>query len=158
MLLNEKNELLNDIITNISVFSDETDDIKTSIYEYILYNYGNRTISPILEHETSYTPICNFITLLYRDKWNYLKKIKDSDVSVDTTTNVTTETTDTDIYGFNDDTGVNDNTVTRTITSNNEYNDIFGNFQKIVDFSDNFSYYRIIIEDIVSELTTCVYE
>lgn len=158
MLLNEKSELLQNIINNLNVFTDETDETKTAIYEYILYNYGARTVSPILEHETSYTPICNFITLLYRKKWEYLKKINDSDISVDTISDETTETTDTDIYGFNDDSGVNDNKVTRTIKSNKEYSDVFGNFSKVVDFTNKFSYYNSIIVDVVSELTTCVYE
>lgn len=158
MLLNEKSTILNDIINSLSVFSSETDANKTAIYNYILYNYGQKTISPLLENITDSTILCDILTLKYGKKWDYLKTITDSDVSPTKITDSTTEKTDVSVYGFNDVTGTNDTSTVRTITDDKEYSDVFGNMSKAIDFYSKFQYYYYIVKDIANELTTWVYE
>lgn len=157
MLLSESAEKIQNIVNNIPVFATETDETRTAIYNYMISNFGGKTLSPFAENNT-YNIINNMLTLLHSKEWTNLKSVIDSSVSPESTTDTVTETTDTDIYGFNDDTGVNDSTVTRTITTEKEHSDIYENFQNSVDFYKQFSYYYHVIVDIVSELTLAIYE
>lgn len=156
MTITESAEKLNNIISNIDVFSEETEETKTAIYQYFLSAYGNKEVSPFMEDNT-YKNINAVLTLKYGERWKHLKDVYYSDVSPKNRTENTTETTHTNIYGFNDETGVNDSEVTHTINREIEFTDIFSNYQKSVAFYKNFSYYDNVIMDIANELTTMIY-
>lgn len=158
MTISESSEKLNNIFFNISVFSEESETDKTALYNYFLCEYGEKTISPFMENNT-YETINAVLTIKFSERWKRLKEIYyNEDVTPITRTETTEEKTHTNIYGFNDETGVNDSEVTHTINREIENSDIYTNFQKSVAFYRNFSYYGNVLTDLASELTTMIYE
>lgn len=154
-LLSEYSTLLN-IIDNIAFLTDnETIDFVTNVYYYILYNYGDKTQSPLLTSGVDDATIANMINNKYKKLWQTVKDT--SEAEIDTLLSYTdTETTHNNIYGYNSTTGVNDYETIKTIVK--QYPDAFTNLQNAIAFFDNNVYYSIICQCIVNELTTKVFE
>lgn len=153
-LLKDYSELKT-VVENISYLTDnETDDFITSIYNYILYNYGEKTVSPLVTSGLTAQTIATVINNKYNVLWDKLKSMNDTDVSL--TDYKRTEQTDNKIYGFNSDSGVSDYTLIKTYTDS--YSDIYENYKKALAFFANSNYYSIVASCIVNELTTAIYE
>lgn len=147
---------LQSLIENIGYLQDnETDDFVTSIYYYLLYNYGNRTVSPIITSGLEVATIAKIINNKYSVLWNKAKTINNDD-TLSLKDFTSTETTNNQIYGYNSDTGVNDYTTTKTYTK--EYENIFDNYIKALEFYGNNCYYGIIVSCIANEITLQIYE
>lgn len=154
MKLNNYNELQK-LIENIGfLVNNESEDFITSIYYYILYNYGNKSVSPILESGIDTETIAKIINNKYSKLWEKAKTINDTDISLTEFKRV--EKTDNDVYGFNSDVGVNDYTTTKTYT--NDIENVFDNYINALDFFGNNIYYSIIASCIVNEITLPLYE
>lgn len=146
---------LQTLIENIGYLTDnENDDFVTSIYYYLLYNYGNKTVAPIITSGLEVATIAKIINNKYSTLWNKAKTVNSSDISLTDYTN--TEKTNNQIYGYNSDTGVNDYTTTKTYTK--EYENIFDNYIKALEFFGHNCYYGIIVSCIANEITLQVYE
>lgn len=147
---------LQSLIENIGYLQDnETDDFVTSIYYYLLYNYGNRTVSPIITSGLEVATIAKIINNKYSVLWNKAKTINNDD-TLSLKDFTSTETTNNQIYGYNSDIGVNDYTTTKTYTK--EYENIFDNYIKALEFYGNNCYYCIIVSCIANEITLQIYE
>lgn len=146
-------ENLKSLIENIAYLTNnESTDFINTIYYYILYNYGNRTLFKITDIETE--TLANIINYKYGDLWEKIKQIYNSNVSLINYED--TETTNNKIYGYNSENGVNDYIMTKTILKN--YPDIYENFKNAIDFFKNNCYYNIISCCIIKEITLCVYD
>lgn len=145
---------LETIVKGISYLTEnETDDFIDSIYNYILYGYGNRTQAPILTSGLSDETISNIINNKYTDLWEIVKQTT-TDNSL--TSYITTETTHNSIYGYNSGTGVDDYERTRTIV--NGYDNVYENYTHALDFFRNNCYYAIVACSLVDTLTLSIYE
>lgn len=154
MKLNNYNELQK-LIENIGfLVDDESEDFITSIYYYILYNYGNKSVAPILESGVNTETIAKIINNKYAKLWEKAKTINDTDISLNEFKRI--EKTDNEIFGYNSDVGVNDYSTTKTYT--NDIENIFDNYINALDFFGNNIYYGIIASCIVNEITLPLYE
>lgn len=154
MILSNYTEL-EKVVENIAYLqNNETDDFITSIYYYLLYDYGNRTVTPIVNSGLSSDTIAKIINNKYSKLWEKAKNINDADISLNNYTR--TEKTDNQIYGYNSNTGVNDYTTIKTYS--NDYENIFDNYIKALAFFNDNVYYSIIVSCIVNELCLQVYE
>lgn len=155
MKLNEYKELQT-LIENIGFLTqNETDEFITSIYYYLLYTYGNKTVAPIITSGISTETIAKILNNKYGKLWEKAKNISNND-TLSLTGYKRTETTHNDVYGYNSNTGVNDYTTTKTY--DNEFENVFDNYIKALDFFGNNSYYSIISSCIVNEITLPLYE
>lgn len=154
MKLGEYKELQK-LIENIGFLIDnESEDFITSIYYYILYNYSNKTVAPIITSGIDCETIAKIINNKYGKLWEKAKTINDTDISLTEFKRV--EETNNQIYGYNSDTGVNDYTTTKTYT--NDFENVFDIYISTLDFFGNNAYYGIITSCIVNEITLPVYE
>lgn len=146
---------LREIIKNIGFLTEnESDDFTTGMYNFILYNYGNKTQAPILSGNLTPAEIAGIINSMYSGMW---EKVKEMDTAETPVTNYTEkEQTDNTIYGYNSDTGVKDYTTIKTFTK--QHGDIYTIFTNAIDYFHNNNYYSIIVSCIVHELTLPIYE
>lgn len=152
-LLKDYSDLQN-VINNIAFLtSNENTDFITNVYNYILYNYGNRTQSPLITGDLSAENVANIINSMYSTLWNKLKIMNDTDVSLTGYTDK--EVTHNQIYGYNSETGVDDYETIKTYTK--DYDDIYTNYTNALAFFGHNNYYTIICCCIAHELTLCVY-
>lgn len=154
MLLNELNTL-GDIINDIPTLQSETQDTRDSITSLIHTMYGERTVFE--QFVESPGTAGKMLDLLYGRKWSKIKEGLDSDVSLTEHTTQEKEVKTTEIFGY-DGNGTNDTRETTEHTGNNELDNVFDNMTNGIDFYKNFSYYRIVIQDIVSQITLSIYE
>lgn len=146
---------LQSLIESIGYLTEnETDDFGTSIYYYILYNFGGRTVAPILESGLDVNTIAKMISYKYSGLWTEYKKALSNDTPI--TNYVETEETLNQIYGYNSTDGVNDYKQTKTYTKG--FSDVFSNLQSAIDFFNGNNYYSIIALSIVKETTLDVYD
>lgn len=156
MKLNNYNELQKLIESIGFLVNNESEDFITSIYYYLLYNYGNKTVTPIIESGLNTETIAKIINNKYSKLWEKAKNISDND-TISLTGYKRTETTQNEIYGYNaTDNGVNDYKTTKTY--DNEFENIFDNYISALDFFGNNAYYSIISSCIVNEITLPLYE
>lgn len=154
MILSNYTEL-ETVVENIGYLQEnETDDFITSVYYYLLYNYGDRTVSPIVNSGLTAETIAKIINNKYSKLFEKAKTVNNNDVSL--TGYSRTEKTDNQIYGYNSNTGVNDYTTIKTYT--NDYENIFDNYIKALAFFNNNAYYSIVVSCIVNELCLQIYE
>lgn len=154
MILNELTTLP-DIINNIGTLSDITDEDKTIIVTLIKTKYGSRTVFDSVTLVSS--EMCGkMIDLMYARKWAKAKEAIDADVKATYKTIDDTETKTTTIYGFDGD-GTTDNKVEITHKDYDEPDNVYDRMKQGLDFYSMFSYYNIIIHDIVHELTNSIY-
>lgn len=155
MKLNEYKELQN-LIEDIGfLVQNETDDFIINIYYYLLYTYGNKTVAPIITSGVTVETIAKMLNNKYGKLWEKAKKISNND-TLSLTGYKRTETTHNDIYGYNSNTGVDDYTTTKTY--DNEFENVFDNYIKALDFFSNNAYYSIISSCIANEITLPLYE
>lgn len=146
---------LQSLIENIGYLTEnENEDFITSVYYYILYNYGNRTIAPILLSGLETSTIAKTISNKYSAVWTEYKKATSTDTPL--TEYTETETTQNQIYGYNSTDGVNDYKTTKTYVKGHE--NIFSDFSQALDFFNGNNYYSAIAISIVSEITLKIYD
>lgn len=146
---------LQSLIESIGYLTEnETDDFVTSVYHYILYNFGNRTVSPIVESGIDNSTIAKMISYKYYSLWTEYKKALSNDIPI--TDYTETETTLNQIYGYNSTDGVNDYKNTKTYVKG--YSDVFSNLKSAIDFFNGNNYYSIIALSIVKEITLEIYD
>lgn len=146
---------LQSLIENIGYLTEnESEDFITSVYYYILYNYGNRTVAPILESGLETSTIAKSISNKYGNLWTEYKKATSTDTPL--TEYTETETTQNQIYGYNSTDGVNDYKTTKTYVKGHE--NIFSDFSQALDFFNGNNYYSVIAMSIASEITLKIYD
>lgn len=141
------------LVTSICDLIGEETAFKDSVYYCILYYYGNKTLyNPINHIDTSI--LAEIIYNKYRYLWAKIKEMQTTETPLTTHTN--TETTENNIYGYNSETGVKDYTLIKTYS--NEYEDIYSNYKKCLDFFRRNNYYSIVTSCIVNFITLSIYE
>lgn len=153
--------LTQDFVNSIPYLAENEADNLTIIYNWLLSKYGYKTTSPfadsVTNNEISGEVLANIISLFYADKWENLKDIITSTISPTGINKTITEQVDNSIYGYNGD-AANDYTNKRSRTEFTEYDNIFDELRKNIDFRGMFSYYNVVVNDIARALTTAVYE
>lgn len=144
---------LQTLIDNIGTLSAETSETKSDILAYIVLKYGERTVIDI----TDVAMFGRMIDLLYKTKWLKLKTAIESNISLTEKVDTDKETKTTEIYGY-DGSGTKDNVITTEHELHDELPDVFTEMSKSLDFYNKFSYYCIVIKDIVNEISLKVYE
>lgn len=146
---------LQSLVESIGYLTEnESDDFTLSIYYYILYNFGNRSVAPILESGLDVTTIAKMISIKYYDLWTEYKKALSTDTPI--TDYTETETTLNQVYGYNSSDGVNDTKTTKTYVKG--FSDVFSNLKSAIDFFNGNNYYSIIALSIAKEITLEVYD
>lgn len=147
------------IIDNIEFLSDDTN--KNLITEYIEYNFSEKTMIPKIEKsntEETAKEIGNFINLIFADKWKAIKDSLAYDISGIEHTDTETTTEHNNIYGFNSSSGVNDYEKTTTKENIIQDDNPYEKMTDSIDFKTHFSYYYIVIKDIVFTITTEIFD
>lgn len=157
MTLNNYNDLEKLIESIGFLVNNESEDFNTSIYYYLLYNYGNKTVAPIIESGLNVETIAKIISNKYSKLWEKAKSITD-DNTLSLTGYKRTETTENEIFGYNanSENGVNDYKTVKTY--DNDFENVFDNYISALDFFGNNAYYSIISSCIVNEVTLPLYE
>lgn len=158
MKLNEF--ITQDFINSIPYIAETENNMKEYIYIWILSKGYSKEVSSYVDLVNkgyiTKDALANIINLSYLEKWKNLKEITQANISLTGTEDVTKEVIKNDIYGFNGN-SANDYELTKTTTQNKEYADIFENLKKNLDFREVFSYYSIIVSDILNFLTIKIY-
>lgn len=146
---------LQNVINNIAYLTEnETDDFRNSAYNYILYNFGNKTQSPLVSSGATAETIAGVINNMYSDIWAKVKTANNAEMPV--TEYTEREETNNQIYGYNSTEGVNDYKTIKTFTK--QHGDIYTIFKNALAFFHNNNYYAIIVCCIAHELTLPIYE
>lgn len=158
MLLSEF--LTTDFIGEIPYIKENELENVSTIYNWILSKGYSKIVSSnvelvvngVMDKQT----LANIISFQYATKWKNVRDITNENIALNSYTQTTTTNDNEYIYGYNGEKAPN-NEKEITITQTKEYYDIFGQLKKNIDFRDIFSYYNVIVTDILKFLTIQVY-
>lgn len=153
MLLSEY--LTEDIISAIPYISENENDNVTYIYNWMIANYGERTVAPIANISDK-SVLGKIIDLMYADKWKTLKSATLADIGVTGTKDHKTETETNNIYGYNGNDAPDYKNIKET-EETKEFSNIFEMIEKNIEFRELLSYYNVVVHDIANAITLKVY-